>query len=140
MTAFRASIQIQASARDVWKVLTDASTWPEWNTTVDGIDGVIARGAKITVHAKISPGRAFPVTVVELIAPRRMVWEGGMPLGLFRGERSFTVQDRGEGRVEFAMNEVFSGLLAPLITRSMPDLQPSFDKFATGLKGRVESD
>ncbi len=138
MTAFRASIQIQASANDVWKVLTDASSWSEWNTTVDRIDGVIALGEKVTVHAKISPGRAFPVKVVELIAPRRMLWQGGMPLGLFRGERSFTLQDRGQGRVEFAMHEVFSGLLAPLITRSMPDLQPSFDEFCRDLKRRME--
>ena len=36
------------------------------------------------------------------------------------------------------MREQFSGPLLPLISRSMPDLQPSFDQFARGLKTRVE--
>ena len=138
MKSYAAKVTIQASAADVWKVLTDAPRWTEWNTTVDRIDGEIAPGQKVTVHAKISPGRAFPVTVSELVAPRRMVWTGGMPLGLFKGVRSFQVEDRGEGSVEFAMHEVFSGLLSPLITRSMPDLQPSFDEFCGALKRRLE--
>ena len=36
------------------------------------------------------------------------------------------------------MREEYSGPMVPLIWRSMPDLQPSFDKFARGLKARVE--
>jgi hypothetical protein len=37
------------------------------------------------------------------------------------------------------MREEFTGPLLPLIGRSIPDLQPSFDKFANGLKKRVET-
>lgn len=37
------------------------------------------------------------------------------------------------------MREEFSGLMAPLITRSIPDLQPSFDRFAADLKARAEA-
>jgi hypothetical protein len=40
--------------------------------------------------------------------------------------------------VTFAMREAFSGLLAPLITKAIPDLQPSFDEFAANLKKRSE--
>jgi hypothetical protein len=36
------------------------------------------------------------------------------------------------------MREEFSGLLAPLIARSIPDLQPAFDRFAADLKRRTE--
>jgi hypothetical protein len=142
LTAYRSSIFIQAPASRVWAVLTNAAAWSSWNTTVDRVDGEIALGNKLTVHARLgegeSGGRAFPVRVAELVPPRRMVWVGGLPLGLFRGERRFTIEDRGEGRVEFAMHEIFSGLLAGMITRSMPDLQPSFDEFCQALKRRVE--
>jgi hypothetical protein len=37
------------------------------------------------------------------------------------------------------MREEYSGPMLPLIWRSMPDLQPSFDKFAAGLKARAEA-
>lgn len=137
MPAFASSILIRAEPEAAWQVLVDAAAYPQWNTTVTRIDGTIALGQKVTVHAKLAPGRAFPVRVVALEAPRRMVWSGGMPLGLFKGERVFELHPR-QGGVEFSMHEDYSGLLAPLITKSIPDLQPAFDEFAACLKARVE--
>ena len=103
------------------------------------MDGLIGPGEKVTVHAKLSPGRAFPVTVAEFVPMARMVWSGGMPLGLFKGERTFTLTPGSSGQVEFHMREVFSGLLSPLIERSIPNLQPAFDEFAAALKARAEA-
>jgi hypothetical protein len=60
-----------------------------------------------------------------------------MPLGLFKGVRTYRVLPEGD-RTRFTMREEYTGPLLPLIWRSMPDLQPSFDKFARGLKARVE--
>ena len=94
-------------------------------------------GAQLKVYTKLSPGRAFPVKVSELTPLRRMVWTGGMPLGLFTGVRTYALTPVSGG-VEFKMTEAFSGLMAPLITRSIPDLQPSFDEFAAALKRRAE--
>jgi hypothetical protein len=45
----------------------------------------------------------------------------------------------GDGGTAFHMREEYTGLLLGLIWRSMPDLGPSFDRFARGLKRRVES-
>lgn len=139
MKTFATQTTIRATPSAIWAILTDAAAYPGWNSTVDRVDGTIAAGQKITVHAKISPGRAFPVKVVDFVPGERMVWASGMPLGLFRGERTFTLTPRGEGEVEFAMREVFSGLLEPLISRSIPDLTPAFDEFAACLKQRAEA-
>jgi hypothetical protein len=135
---FATKTTINASAELVWSFLIDAQRYPSWNSTVAGIDGRIALGEKLTVHVKGSPGRAFPVTIVAFEAPRRLVWSGGMPLGLFVGERTFSVLPAGSGSVEFSMNEAYGGVLAPLITRSIPDLQPAFDEFAACLKTSAE--
>lgn len=138
MKTFETKIHIAAPAERVFALLTDAPAYPSWNPTVDGVDGRIALGEKITVRAKINPGRAFPVKVTALEPNARMVWTGGMPLGLFKGERTFTLTPR-DGGVDFAMREVFSGLLSPLIERSIPDLQPAFDELAAALKRRAEA-
>ena len=138
MKSFAAKTTIQAAPEAVWRILTDAPGYPGWNTTVSRVDGRIALGEKITVHAKVAPGRAFPVEVVAFDAPRRMVWSGGMPLGLFKGERTFELRPMGADGVEFAMREDYSGWLAPLIAKSIPDLQPAFDEFAACLKARAE--
>jgi hypothetical protein len=139
MKSFSTSIIINAAPETIWAILTDASRWPEWNTTIDRIEGRIAAGEQVTVYTKLNPGRAFPAKVSEFVPAQRMVWSGGMPLGLFKGERTYTLTRRPDGSVEFVMREVFSGLMAPLITRSIPDLQPAFDEFAAALKRRAES-
>ena len=129
---------IHAAPDVVWRLLTDAPGYPAWNRTVDRVEGQILLGQKITVHVKAAPGRAFPVTVATFQAPTRMVWRGGMPLGLFAGTRTFEVRSTGANTVEFSMREAYTGLLAPLITKSIPDLQPAFDEFSACLKARAE--
>ncbi len=138
MKHFATTITIRATPERIWSILTDAPRYTEWNTTVDRVEGRIAAGERITVHAKLSPGRAFPVTVSQFESPRRMVWRGGMPLGLFVGERVFELTPREGGQVEFRMREQFTGWLAPLIGRTLPDLQPAFDEFAAALKRAAE--
>lgn len=138
MKSFAVSTLIRTTPEVVWAILADGSTWTTWNTTVNKVEGVIAPGRKLKVYTKLSPGRAFSVRVSTFDPPRRMVWTGGMPLRLFKGERTYTLTPK-DGGVEFSMTEVFSGLLAPLITRSIPDLQPAFVEFAAALKRRAEN-
>lgn len=139
MKRFLTRVTIAATPETTWALLVDAPGYPAWNTTVARIVGTIAPGETIRVHAKRNPGRAFPVKVVEFAPPRRMTWVGGMPLGLFRGVRTFSLTPQVDGRLEFTMDELFSGPLSPLFGRSIPDMQPAFDEFAAALKARAES-
>ena len=90
------------------------------------------------MHSEANPRRAFPVKVTEFRPGQGMTWSGGMPLGLFRGVRTFELSPAGDGATRFRMREEYSGPLLPLIWRSMPDLGPSFQQFAHGLKARAE--
>jgi hypothetical protein len=138
MKSFAVSITINASPDRVWAILINGAQWTSWNPTVEKLEGTITPGGKLKVFTKLSPGQAFPVRVSEFTPPRKMVWTGGMPLGLFKGERTYTLTPVSGG-VEFAMREEFTGLMAPLITRSIPDLQPAFNDFAAALKRRAET-
>ncbi|MEZ4493944.1 MAG: SRPBCC domain-containing protein [Dehalococcoidia bacterium] len=139
MKQYAASTSINAPVERIWAILTDGSTWTDWNPTVVKFEGAIAEGETVKVYPAINPKRAFPVKVRHMHAPRVMVWEGGMPLGLFRGTRTFELNGSDSGGVEFAMREVYSGPLSPLIGRSIPNLQPEFEKFAAALKARAEA-
>lgn len=138
MRVFSASTTIEASPDSIWEILTDAPRYPEWDPGVDRIEGRITPGEKITAFTKLSPGRAFPVKVTEFVPGRKMTWTGGMPLGLFMGERTFTLAPQSNGTVKFTVREVFSGPLLSLFGRSLPDLTSSFEQFAAGLKSRAE--
>jgi uncharacterized protein YndB with AHSA1/START domain len=135
---YEATAQIEARPDEVWAVLTDGDRWSSWDSGVTEVQGRIQAGEKITVRSEAAPGRAFPVKVTGFDAPRRLEVTGGMPLGLFRGVRTYTLTPSANG-TEFRMREEYTGPLLGLIWRSMPDLQPSFDRFAGGLKRRVES-
>jgi hypothetical protein len=139
MKSFATSTVIQSTPDAIWSMLTDASHWTDWNPTVERVEGSIAPGEKVTVYTKANPGCAFPVKVREFVPDSRMVWTGGMPLGLFSGERTYSLDERIGNGVEFTMREVYSGPMAGMITKSIPDLQPSFDEFASALKRRYES-
>ena len=102
------------------------------------VEGRIAPGEKIKVVSEANPGRAFPVKVTGFEPGRSMVWSGGMPLGLFKGVRTFTLTPEN-GATRFEMREEYTGPLLPMIWRSMPDLGPSFAQFARGLKARAEA-
>lgn len=134
---YRAETLINVAPADAWAILTDAAGLASWDSGITRVDGVIARGATFKLWAAVSPRRAFTLKVATFEPPSRMTWTSGLPLGLFRGERTFTLTPAGGGTA-FMMREVFSGPLLPLIRRSMPDLQPSFDQFARGLKASAE--
>jgi uncharacterized protein YndB with AHSA1/START domain len=135
---YESTSRIAAAPDAVWSVLADGAGWSSWNSGVAGVDGRLAPGETVRIRSDAAPGRTFPVRVTEFDAPRRLVFSGGMPLGLFRGVRTYTLGEDANGTV-FSMREEYTGPLLPLIWRSMPDLQPSFDQFAAGLKQRVES-
>lgn len=134
---YNAAATIQASPETVWALLTNAADYPNWNPTVVRVEGDIALGQRIKVVATISPERTFSLKVTELVPQQRMVWESGLPLGLFRGVRIFTLQASAQG-TQFSMREVFSGPLMGLMRHATPNLQPSFDEFARSLKLRAE--
>jgi len=137
--SYRVARTIDAPTSVVWGLLTDAASYDDWNDAVLSLDGPIAEGETIELVSTASPKRTFKLKVSEMRAPSRMVWSDGMPLGLFTGERTYDLADLGDNRCEFTMVEEFSGPLAPLITKAIPDLTNSFTVFADGLKKAAES-
>ena len=130
--------RIEANPDDVWATISDADRLVGANAGVLRIDGEIAAGSRFKLWSMAAPKRAFPIKVTAFEPNRRMVWEGGMPFGLFRGVREFLVSDQ-DGGASFHMRETYSGLLLDLIWKSMPNLQPSFDTFGDGVKTAAEA-
>lgn len=137
MMEYRVETHIAAPPLTVWELLTDEDAWAATDNGVVRLEGRIDDGGTVKVFSEVSPDRAFPVRVA-LDPPRRMTWTGGMPLGLFRGVRTFALEPAGDGTT-FTMHEEFTGPLLGLMRRQMPDLQPSFDHFARGLQEAAEA-
>jgi hypothetical protein len=139
MKFYEASATIEAAPAAIWAILVDAPSYPTWDSGVEKVEGRIAPGERIKVVSYVNPNRAFPVKVTEFDPERRMAWTGGMPLGLFKGVRTFTLSPQADGLTRFVMREEYTGPLLPLIWRSIPVLGPSFERFAAALKSRAEA-
>jgi hypothetical protein len=105
---------------------------------MDHIEGKLALGETVKFFTKLS-AQAFPVKVTAFEPGRKMVLTGGMPLGLFKSERTHTLTANKDGNITFKTEEIFSGLLLPIFEKNIPDLTENFNNFATALKNRAES-
>jgi len=139
MRSYEATSTITATPERVWAVLTDGGSWSDWDSGVDGVEGTIAPGERIKIRSQAAPARTFPVTVTVFEPSTTLQFSGGMPLGLFRGVRTYHLSPEPSGETTFRVREEYTGPLLGMIWKSMPDLGPSFDTFAQGLKSRVES-
>jgi hypothetical protein len=135
--AYQVAIEIAAPPEQVMRVLTKAADFPRWNSTIVRFEGEIALGRKVKLVSTIAPKRAFSLKVSALSADA-MIWEDGMPFGLFRGVRSFRATKTPKGTTVFAMSEVFSGRMLKMIAKSLPDQRATFETFARDLKSEAE--
>ena len=139
MTVYETMVVINAPPERVWQVLTDAPAYHEWNPEIIGVEGEMGLGKRIVARVRLGDGalRRVPMRVSRFEVPSRMEWLGGLPLRLFVGRRTFTVTPRSGGS-EFRLHLEMSGLLSPLISKSVGDRQPEVESFSAALKRRVE--
>jgi hypothetical protein len=128
---------INAKATDIWAILTNASNFPKWNSTIKSIKGKIALGEKIKLIAHIAPERTFKIKISKFTPAQKMVWSGGMA-PMFKGVRIFTLTEKPDGSTDFNMSEVFTGVMLPMIKKSLPDFRPVFEQYASDLKTEAE--
>ncbi len=126
------SIEIQAEPSDVWSLLTNASDYPRWSSTVLGIEGEIALGNTIKLRSTLDPKRTFKLRVKEFTAPTRLVWGDAM------GKRTYEITPKGGGAILFTMHEKIGGPIFPLFAGMIPPFDESFEQFASDLKRRAE--
>ena len=93
------AINIKASADKIMALLTNASRFTNWNSTVISVDGQIKQGEKIKLVSKLDPKRTFNLKVSE-ITPTRMVWQDGFA-PMVSGVRTFTLQQNRTGQPTF---------------------------------------
>jgi len=139
MKTYTASITINASTETIWKILADAGSYPDWDLSMDHIEGRLALGETVKFFTKLS-AQAFPVKVTTFETNKKMVLTGGMPLGLFKSERTHTLTANTDGTTTFKTEEIFSGLLLPLFGKNIPDLTENFQGFSAALKKKAEKD
>ncbi|MEM9886181.1 MAG: SRPBCC domain-containing protein [Bacteroidota bacterium] len=115
----------------VWGLLTDASNYASWNSTVISIEGKIQEGEKIKLKSTLDANRTFKLKVKEMIPNQKLVWGDAM------GERTYLLQKVTEGTL-FTMTEKIGGPIFPLFASKIPSFDESFEQFTADLKNEAE--
>ena len=133
---YSVGINIKAKQDRLWAVMTNAKDFPRWNSTIKSMEGEIALGQTIKLVAKIAPTRTFSLKVIEFVPGKNMTWSDGN--FMFKGDRLYTLVPQSDGFTNFTMEEVYTGLMLPMIAGSLPDFRPAFEQYAADLKRESE--
>jgi hypothetical protein len=125
-------IEIYAGTGVIWKLLTDGTGYPKWNSTVISIAGSIASNGRIKLQSVLDPNRTFRLSVKTFEPERQLVWGDAM------GNRVFNLAAVVDNHTMFTMTEKIGGPLFPLFARMIPSFDESFEIFAADLKTAAE--
>ncbi|KAA3646788.1 MAG: SRPBCC domain-containing protein [Chloroflexi bacterium] len=126
-------ININADPSVVWALLTNASDYARWNSTVVSLEGEIVQGEQIALKSTLDPKRTFTLKVKEFEPEKRLVWGDNM------GNRAYIIEKGEAGQVTFTMSERIGGPLFPLFARAIPSFDESFEQIAADLKKEAET-
>jgi hypothetical protein len=137
-------VDIDATPDQVWRVLTDLASYEQWNPFIVQADGTAAPGARLTLRMQPVSGRALSLrpTVLEAEAGRRLRWRGKLGMaGVLDADHVFTIEPLRHGGVHLRQEETFSGVLVPLVSRSLVNgTLPAFRAMNEALRLRVEQE
>ena len=127
------TIDIKAEPSIIWALLTNASDYPRWNSTVTSIDGKIGLGEKINLKSILDPKRTFKLKIKEFEINKKLIWGDAM------GNRVYSIAKNQAGGITFSMTEKIGSPLFPLFAKMIPPFEQSFEQFAGDLKKEAET-
>ena len=141
-TSLISQIDIDAPPERVWQELTQLSDFTHWNPFIVRAEGRIEVGAGLVLRMQPVGGRPMTLTptVVEVVDGSLLRWRGtvGVP-ALLAAEHSFRLVALDGGATRLHQDEVFHGMLVPLVKRSLQrHTLPAFCVMNEALRRRAE--
>jgi hypothetical protein len=141
MRRIATSIDIDAPADAIWRVLVDFPAYPDWNPFIRRLVGEAKVGARLEVTAQ-PVGRkpmTFKPTVLVAEPGRELRWRGRVLMpGIFDGEHAFIIEPQAKG-CRLRHEETFTGVLVPMFGAMLKDTAQSFASLNDALKQRAET-
>jgi hypothetical protein len=115
-------IEIAAPVERVWSLLIDFPAHQRWNPFIRSIEGTpeVGQSLKVLIQPPGASSMRFRPTVLAAQPNRELRWKGKLLVpGLFDGEHYFQLEVKPAGGLTFHQGELFSGVLVPLLRRSL---------------------
>ncbi len=133
---------IQAPAHVVWEVISDLSTWREWNPLYPEAKGVIGFGEQLTLTLAPPGGkpRIIRPVVLDWAPDEAIHWRLSTMAGLMTSIRYLEIEKMHDTGCIFSNGELFDGLLASAIgRRAKRRIRAGFAAMGEAVRDRAEA-
>jgi hypothetical protein len=135
------TIEIDATPDEVWGILADTESYPEWNPFIETLEGDLTSGAHLRTRISAPGGSTMTFKPRVLVAApgSELRWLGRLLVrGLFDGEHAFVLESLPGGRTRFTQSETFSGVLVRALGGTLAKTEEGFRQMNEALRERVE--
>jgi hypothetical protein len=139
MKTVTATIEIDGTPAEVWAVLADLASYPQWNPLFPEASGDLAAGQRITLKSRPSSGRPMTIRpkIVTVKPDVELRWIASLP-GIIGGEHAFILTP-ASGGTRLQQSETFRGLLVPFASRTLAGVESDFRALNEAIKNRAEN-
>ena len=135
------AVEIDAPVERVWDILVDVDRYGEWNPFTTRVDTDLRVGSPVDLHVTLGPLKVVQPERMEAVErPHLLAWSTkiGNPF-LLSARRDQHLEALDDTRCRYQTNDVFSGLLTPLVMLLFGRLiRRGFNDMARALKARAE--
>lgn len=134
---------VQAPAEIIWEVVSDFSTWKDWNPIHPRIEGEMRIGTSLVVD--FVPVADGPVTtlapiVQDWVPYEQLHWRTSKLGGFVTAIRYLEIEQMGDAGSTFSNGELFMGPLVRFVSRDeRRRLKAAFTRMGEAVKARAES-
>ena len=141
MTAkISATIEIAAPPEQVWAVLADLASYPEWNPVFRKASGQLTPGKKITITStqpETDHTMTVKVKVLTAEPATELRWASSNLLGLMTGEHSFILSPTSGG-TQLVQTQTYQGMFTRFPPKTISRIRASFEAINQAIRQRAE--
>jgi hypothetical protein len=133
---------IKAPAHLVWEIISDLSTWRDWNPLYPQAKGVIGFGERLTLEVSIEgmAPRTIQPTILDWAPDEAIHWKLSAMGGLVTSIRYLEIEKMHDEGCIFSNGELFDGLLGPSVAKRLKwKIRAGFAALGEALRDRAEA-
>jgi hypothetical protein len=134
---------VQAPAEIVWEVISDFTTWKDWNPVHPRMEGEMRIGTNLVVD--LVPVADGPVTtlapvVQDWVPFEQLHWRTSRLGGFVTAIRYLEIENMGPSNATFSNGELFMGPLVRFVSRDeRRRLKAAYTRMGEAVKTRAET-
>ena len=133
---------VKAPAELVWEVISDFSTWKDWNPVHPRMEGEMRIGTTLTVDLVLGEGQATTIQpiVQDWVPFEQLHWRTKRLRGFVTAIRYLEIENMGPVNSTFSNGELFMGPLVRLVGRDeRRRLRAAYTRMGEAVRARAEA-